>query len=109
MHTICFIRSESKSDVDAFLKVLDEGERKKTVALIQRVADHGPPRNEQICRSIQSVKGLYELKPGRVRIPFFYQNGRIILTHAFFKKGQSTPQREIDRAVRLRNEIGGSR
>ncbi len=43
--------------------------------------------------------GIYEIKVGQHRIPFFYAGkGIIVLTHGFFKTTQQAPPAEIRRA-----------
>ena len=44
---------------------------------------------------------LWELRPLRDRLFFFYfNNGTFILLHHFLKKTRKTPQREIDQAAK---------
>ncbi len=53
--------------------------------------------------AVKHINGeLYELRPLRDRFFFFYQyeNRYIVLNH-FVKKTQKTPQKEIDKALRL--------
>ena len=48
---------------------------------------------------------IWELRPGKNRILYFYQdNNKYVLLHMFRKKTQKTPTQEIDRAIREMND-----
>ena len=86
-----------------FLENLNESDLTSLLALIKRAGDVGPPKNIQKFRLLRN--GIYELKSKQVRIPCFFDKGRIILcTHGFIKKGNKTPKREIDKAEKLMKE-----
>jgi phage-related protein len=69
----------------------------KTVAFLERVADHGPPVNKEKCRYFRNEKA-FELKPGGVRVMAFWDGGQMIIcSHAFLKKSRKTPKRELTR------------
>jgi len=62
-----------------------------------------------ILRNIEGVKGLFEIRiefGGNIfRIFCCFDKGNIVvLFNAFQKKTQRTPQKEIDKAIRLMNE-----
>lgn len=43
---------------------------------------------------------IWELRPGKRRILFFiWKNNEIVLLHAFYKKTNKTPKKEIERAI----------
>ncbi|WP_049827473.1 type II toxin-antitoxin system RelE/ParE family toxin [Paenibacillus sp. 1-49] len=42
--------------------------------------------------------GLYELRPGRLRILYFRWQGKLVLLTVFQKSTQQTPNHEIERA-----------
>lgn len=75
----------------------------KLVALIDYVADNGPPRNEQKCRCFAGEK-LFELKtPGGLRVMAFWDENQVIIgTHGFLKKKQKTPLGQLARAIDAR-------
>ena len=83
----------------------DESEHAKFWALIQRIAEHGAPRNEQKCRFIPELDG-FELKTtGGVRVFAFYDRNRVVIcSHGFLKKSQKTPKAQLVRAVSIRAE-----
>ena len=48
---------------------------------------------------------IWELRPGRNRVLFFYhKDDTYVLLHHFLKKTQKTPRREIEKAKSERND-----
>jgi len=87
------------------LEALARRDYGKVAAFLQRVAATGPlglgeDKNRKLADQIM------ELKPtSDVRLPYFFDGPhRIVITHAFTKKQQRTPRREIERARTLRAE-----
>ena len=78
---------------EAFAKTPDEVE--KLIALIDRTADHGIPKNKTKVNTLGD--GLFEFKTsGGLRLIWFYDAGQLIIcTHGFVKKRQSTPKKEL--------------
>lgn len=69
----------------------------RMLRLLERVAAQGPPRNTEISHQLGS--GLWELIQGRLRVLWFYDEGKLIIcSHGFVKKQQKTPLRELERA-----------
>lgn len=84
------------------LTAATESERTKLLALLAFTAANGPPRNRE--KSNDLGDGLFEFKTKKLRVPYFYDEDRIILcTHVFKKQGQRTPKEEILRALRMRD------
>ena len=52
------------------------------------------------------TKGIWELRPGKNRILFFFDSKRetYVLLHMFAKKTQKTPKHEIERALKEMND-----
>ena len=77
-------------------------EVEKFSALIERTVDHGIPKNKTKVNKLGD--GLFEFKTsGGIRIPFFYDEGKLILcTHGFVKKRRATPKKEIKLAREAR-------
>lgn len=68
-----------------------------------KVAREGPPRNVEISHQIKGK--LFEFVQGRLRVFWFYDEGRLIIcTSGFVKKNQKTPRSEIERAIQVMNE-----
>ena len=107
MYTVEFYETEDgNSELWTFLETLrkkaatskDARIQYKQISLyIQLLQDNGTRLNESITKHRQD--GIWELRPGRNRIVyFFYENDTFVLLHSFLKKTQKTPKRELDRA-----------
>jgi len=78
-------------------------DRDRMLALFIRVAEHGVPENMDISHQIQGK--IYELIQGRLRVLWFYGEGRaVICTGGFIKKSRKTPRREIARAIEVMDQ-----
>ena len=65
--------------------------------LLERTAKEGPSRRTEISHQIED--DIYEFIQGRLRILWFYDEGRIVVcSHGFVKKTKKTPRRELQRA-----------
>jgi len=65
--------------------------------LLSFVAEHGPPRNIETSHKIAGE--IWELIAGRLRVLWFYDEGRLVVcSHGFLKRTRKTPAAEIDRA-----------
>lgn len=89
-----------------FLENLSRSEAKLQTAVLaflrERVAAYGPPTNGEQCKELED--GILEFKKGPVRILWFWDADQVVLcTHAFRKRTQKTPRREIDRARQVRS------
>jgi len=75
----------------------------RVLALLKRAAQKGPPRNTEISHQIKDE--IFEFIQGRLRVLWFYDQGKLILcTHVFIKKTQKTPAAEIDLAISIREK-----
>jgi phage-related protein len=75
---------------------------RRMLALLDRVAADGPPRNVEV--SHQLAQGIWEFIHGRLRVLWFYDEGRLVIaTHGFVKRTRKTPAAEIERAVACRD------
>jgi phage-related protein len=75
----------------------------RVLALLKRVSLKGPPRNTEISHQIKGE--IYEFIQGRLRVLWFYDEGRLILcTQGFIKKTQKTPASEIEQAIKTREK-----
>ena len=103
-YDISSVIHSGKSQVKEFIDGLPQSEQKKIVALLRRTADHGILSNEEKFRKLDH--GIWEFKSFQVRLLcFFERNHLIVLTHGFKKKQDRTPKNEIERAVRIREEL----
>lgn len=98
------VTHDGKSQVKEFIKTLPQSDQKKIFALLCRTADHGTLSNEEKFRKLDD--GIWEFKSFQVRLLCYFERHRlIILTHGFIKKKDRTPKSEIDRAIRIRDEL----
>jgi mRNA-degrading endonuclease RelE of RelBE toxin-antitoxin system len=99
---ICEIELDSESTLKSFFQDDLTFEQRKTIsAVIQRIADHGPPNNRK--RWNTEGDGIYAIKDGQVRIYCFYDEGRLILlTNGAIKKRDKADPEDLKRAKRLR-------
>jgi phage-related protein len=73
----------------------------RVLALLERVSEKGPPRITDISHQIKD--NLFEFIQGRLRVLWFYDEGKLIIcTHGFIKKTQKTPSSETDQALSMR-------
>ena len=81
----------------------DKINRNKILSYIKLLEKHGVWIGEPVCKKL--VDGIYELRPLKNRVLFFYheKDQYILLTH-FIKKTGKTPKHEIERAKRKMNE-----
>ncbi len=82
---------------------LDRESQKKLLYLFKRMGDFGEIADKTKFRTEGAP--IYGFKPNRDRFLCFFQKGRkLIVTNAFFKKGQKLPKAERDRAVRCMDD-----
>ena len=97
--------------VDFIRDELGESERTKVIALLEYVAEHGPPCNEEKFR--HEGHGIYALKTANVRLYGFFDGQRkIVLTHGFKKHargGKKAQTREREHAERIRQLLVADR
>jgi phage-related protein len=68
----------------------------RMLARLADMAEAGPPRNVKICHQIE--EDIWQVELGRIRILWFYDEGRVIvLSHGFIKKTQRTT--DIDKGI----------
>jgi phage-related protein len=89
------------SDIEKYLLSLDSSTISKTIRIIELLEKYeyklGMPYTKQI------QKNLYELRiQGRQNIRLFYcfHQNKIVFVHAFIKKTNKTPSKEINTAIK---------
>jgi phage-related protein len=103
-----FYRSTSGNEpVREWLKQLDSRDR-KLIGMDIAIAEYGWPVGMPLARAMGD--GLFELRThlesGRIaRVLFSVAYSELILLHAFIKKTQRTPQRELNLALQRLKEI----
>ena len=91
------LRKKSLTNKDARIQ------HKQIAQYIQLLEDHGTYLGDNITKHIE--EDIWELRPGNNRILFFYhKDDTYVLLHLFRKRTQKTPQSEIVKAKRERND-----
>ena len=98
----------SRGDYPAreFIEQQDKATQTKIARLIRLLIDYGPFLKPPDIKKLQDE--LYELRiSGKTAIRIFYTmvNGKYYLLHAFKKKSQKLPKREIKLAIDRMKEI----
>jgi mRNA-degrading endonuclease RelE of RelBE toxin-antitoxin system len=77
----------------------------KLSALLQRVANDGPPNDTDKFKELKGEDGICEFKTsGGLRLLCFWDDGNLIVTtHGYLKDKQKAPKRELERAQKLRS------
>jgi phage-related protein len=102
-----FYKTEGgKKPVEEFLKALPKNHEIKANILIQRLSHEGNmlgfPFTKTISGKLKELR--IQVSPNTYRIFYFLYTGRkIVLLHAFTKKSQETPRKEIEIAFNRMN------
>ncbi|MFC8778844.1 hypothetical protein [Streptomyces nigra] len=105
-------KTDGSYECDEFLLKLETSRKRSDrarLADILMVFEDFAYRQLTFPREINDLeKGIRELKPGDVRLPFFEVPGTSVgavrLTHGFIKRSRRTPRGEIRKAVWVREE-----
>jgi phage-related protein len=102
-----YLASNGRSPVREWLLGISKADRRIVGKDIQKV-EFGWPIGMPYCRSLG--RGLWEVRSdlssgGIARTIFTLIGGEMVLLHAFEKKTQKTPPREIELALRRKREI----
>jgi phage-related protein len=96
--------SRGKRPVEEFLVLLSEDDRGAVKAKLSYLQERGNQLREPHSKSFG--EGLFELRAKAYRLFFCFRPGnRIVLLHAFTKKSQSTPRRELELARKRMQEV----
>lgn len=101
-----FQTSRGNYPVKDFIQQQDEATYAKILLSINLLKDNGPFLKPPYIKKLQNK--LYELRiPGKITIRIFYtiHNSEYYLLHAFKKKSQKTPLKELKLAIDRMNEI----
>jgi phage-related protein len=91
--------ARGKSAVVEFISGLPERERAKARNYLRLLREFGILLGMPYARPVSGHRKLWELRPGAIRLFYFAHTGRrFIILHAFRKKSQKTPRREITTA-----------
>ena len=84
-----------------------EASRNRLLEYFKHVANGGPQAlNSAQCHQVDANNKIYEFISGKLRVLFFQAaTGRMVIcTHMFLKKTQKAPAREVNKAIRAKNE-----
>lgn len=101
-----FQTARGDSPIEDFIKEQDEATYAKALQAIQLLANNGPFLKPPYIKKLQDK--LYELRiSGKVAIRIFYTiaNNEYYLLHAFKKKSQKTPSKELKVALDRMKEL----
>lgn len=99
IYAIC--AADGQSEVEDFLTSLPpnmQASAEGMVSLLTHVAEKGPQNlPDTLCHTV--ADGIWEFIKGRLRVFWFYDRGKVVIcTHGLIKKGQKTPQQDIQTA-----------
>ncbi len=101
------VNDDESCPVMDFMEGIDgnhQGAVDKMISLLQHVAQSGP-RELPDSLSHQVGDGLWQFTKGRLRLIWFYDDGRVVVcAHAHFKKTPKIPRRDLDAAGRVRGQ-----
>ena len=98
---------DGSKPAEEFILAQDKKMRAKIFMALEFLEERGPALREPFSKSLDD--GIFEIRAKQgsdiSRVLYFFVVGRkVILTNGFVKKTQKTPQREIDRAKRYRED-----
>lgn len=105
-NVILFENNRGEKPVEEFIKSLDEATIAKVIHVIDLLEKFGPLLKMPHVKKLD--KNLYELRirgKQEIRIVFSFDKKKIYLLHAFQKKTQKTPPREIATALKRLKRI----
>jgi len=92
--------------VREFLDGLSAADRARVRNVLRLLCEFGVLLQMPHARPLSGHRGLWELRAGAIRLFYFAHTGRqLVILHAFRKKSQRTPAREIAIAERRMIEI----
>lgn len=110
---VTYTTANGNSPLEDFILDLTKKNKIQEIAqiklFIERLAEYGLKLNEVFPRSYKKLdKKIFELRPGKNRVLFFYFTGNVfVLLHAFTKSSQKTPLNEIQKANKERKDFIG--
>lgn len=90
--------------VQIYLNKLSEKDSARIFVLLHELASTGS-LTQPHGKKLVGQKNLYELRYRRHRILYCYHEQDVILLHAFMKKAQETPQKELALALERKNKF----
>lgn len=102
-----YTTTDNNCPVEEFLNSLDQMTWIKFIIKKELLEEFGPllryPHTDELSEGILELR--FSGKEGNIRVLFFFVHGkRIIFTNGFVKKVQKTPPREIQTAIKRKND-----
>lgn len=96
--------SRGDQPAQRYLDEISEKDRARVFALIEKLALEG---NLQMPhgKKIVGQKNLYEIRYRRHRILYCYYKDKAILLHAFIKKTQETPKKDLNLSLERKKDF----
>lgn len=108
MEVYFYTTDSGNEPVRKWLKDLSK-EDKKIIGADIKTLQYGYPIGMPLTKILVGTECLEELrchiKDGIARIIFYVEDDTIILLHAFIKKTQKTPQKDLDLAIKRYKEL----
>ena len=104
-----FTLPNGRIPVQEYLEMLDKKHRAKIIGYIELLRSKGGRFYEPYTKHVQGSVWELRVDLGRraSRVFYFLARGqRIVMLHAFTKKSQKTPGREIETAMKYQREYG---
>lgn len=96
------VRSDGNMPAKDWLTESSDEGASKFAHLFRKIAGSGKISNEQHFRKLRD--DIWEFKRDSNRILCFQMGRRWLLTHHYLKQRDKCPPKEIDRAIRIKNE-----
>lgn len=91
-----------KEYLEKLAKESKTSELAQIISFKERLEKHGMAVDKEFPRTIRKIRDdIYELRPGKNRVFFFYYiDNKFVLLHAYRKHSEKAPKSEIDKAVK---------
>lgn len=98
---VYYMNARGESPVEEFINAMPEKQQRKVAGFLELLAQEGPrlrrPYADHVKGNLRELRMQFGRNEYRV-FHFFVQVERVVLVHAFAKKTQKLPEREIDTA-----------
>jgi len=101
--TILHVLTGAKCWTCEYIDSLEDKDKSKLLALLNRIVDNGPPRNKEKFRLLED--GIFEIKSYQDRLLCFYDKNKrnsLVITHGVKKQAQKLRREEIEKAKDFR-------
>lgn len=109
IYAVC--KNEEVCELLTFLQTLEkkyEGSKNRLLAILEEASNHaqGPTLfHDDISHLINEKHKIFEFIAGKLRLLWFYSSVEkkvVICSHAFLKKSNKTPKRDIEQAIKVK-------